>query len=172
MGPGLGKTYRIVTSFDGSRCEREFGMEKCFASGLLNNTRLFYFILHLLIHEQARHALSSTNAHARQQDLLLGPSQLAQARDDLPHTRGTKRVTQGDGSAAGVHLERVEAQLVLTVDGHGGKGLVDLDHVDVVEGDVVRGQQLGDGDAGADAHDARGQARDGRADILCHDGLA
>lgn len=128
--------------------------------------------LQLLVDKQTSHALASSNAHARQQQLLLGPPQLAQASHDLSGSSGSQRVAESNGASPGVHLGPVQVELVAAVDGHGGKGLVDLNDVNVVEADVVDGEQLGDGKAGANAHDAGGQAGDGRADVLGHDGQA
>ena len=126
----------------------------------------------LLVDKEARHALAGTYAHARQEDLLLGPPALAQARHDLAGAGGAERVAQRDGAALGVHLGPVELEGVAAVDGHAGKGLVDLDDVDVVDGEVVLLQELGDGHGRSDAHDARRQARDGGADVLGYDRLA
>lgn len=128
--------------------------------------------LHLLIHKQARHALACPDAHTRQQHLLLLPPALAQTRADLPGARGSERVTQRDGPAPDVHLGRVDAEDVGAVDGHGGEGLVEFDEVDVVlEVEVEFGQELGDGEGGADAHDAGGDAGDGGAAEFAEDGL-
>ena len=128
--------------------------------------------LHLLIHKQARHALACPDAHTRQQHLLLLPPALAQTRADLPGARGSERVTQRDGPAPNVHLGRVDAEDVDAVDGHGGEGLVEFDEVDVVlEVEVEFGQELGDGEGGADAHDAGGDACDGGAAEFAEDGL-
>src|SRR3569833_3784079 len=46
----------------------------------------------LLVDKQAGHALAGADAHARHQDLLLLPPQLAQARDDLARAGGAERV--------------------------------------------------------------------------------
>lgn len=131
-----------------------------------------FFALRSLIHKQTSHTLSRTNTHARQQNLLLCPAQLAQTGNNLSRACSAERVAQGDGAAAGVHLGPVEGELVAAVDGHAGEGLIDLDDVNVGEGEVVLGEQLGDSDGRANAHDARGQAGDGGADVLGDDGLA
>lgn len=128
--------------------------------------------LQLLIHKQTRHALARPDAHTRQQHLLLLPPALAQTRADLSGARRSERVTQCDGSAAHVHLGRVDAEDVGAVDGHGGESLVEFDEVDVgLEVEVELGQELGDGEGGADAHDAGGDAGDGGAAEFAEDGL-
>ena len=61
---------------------------------------------------------------------------------------------------------------MLAVDGHAGESLVDLDDVDIgLEVQVEFRQELGDGDGGADAHDAGRDAGHGGADELGEDGL-
>lgn len=129
-------------------------------------------IISLLIYKQSCHTHARADAHARQKDLLPRPATLAEARDNLPRTGGTKRVPQGNRATLGVHLGPVQAQLVTAVDGHGREGLVDLDDVAVVQRQVVLCQELGNSNAGADAHDAGGQASNRRANVLGDDGLA
>ena len=99
----------------------------------------------LLVDKQSSHALSSTNTHTRQQDLLLCPPRLAQNRRDLSRAGRAQRVTQRDRTTSHVHFGVVESQHVDTVDGHGGKGLVDLKEINVVFGQVEFIQELGDG---------------------------
>lgn len=81
-------------------------------------------------------------------------------------------MTEGNSSTSGVHLLVGQFQGVLAVDGHRGKGLVDFDDVEVVNGEVVFPEELGDGDRWADTHDPRGEAGDSGADELGEDGLA
>lgn len=80
-------------------------------------------------------------------------------------------MSQGNRPAARVHFRMVQPQHVQAIDGHGGKGLVDLDDVDVVFCQVEFREELGHGERGADAHDARRYARDGRAAEFREDGL-
>ena len=128
-------------------------------------------ILQHLIHKQASHAHATANAHAGQEDLLLCPPQLAQPRDYLPGTRGTKRVAERDGSPPGVHFAPVQIEFVTAVNSHGSERLVELNHVAVVESDGQLRKQLGNGDAGTDTHDARGETCDRAGDVLAQDGL-
>jgi len=129
-------------------------------------------ILQLLVDKETSHTLTSSNTHAGQKNLLLLPSALAQARYDLSSASGTKGMAESDGTAADVHLGVVNVELIQTVDGHAGKGLVELDDIDVIDGDVVLGEQLGDGNGRADTHDAWSKAGNSGADELGHDGLA
>lgn len=78
---------------------------------------------------------------------------------------------QRDGSTPDVHLRGIDAELLRAVHCHAGERLVELDDVDVREAEAVLAQQLGDGERGADAHDAGRQPRDGGADVLGEDGL-
>lgn len=128
--------------------------------------------LNLLIYKQTSHTHAGSDTHTGQEDLLLLPPALAQAGNNLSGTSRAQRVAEGNGAAAGVHLGPVEAELVPAVDGHGAKGLVELDDVDVGEANVVLLEQLGDGDGRADTHDAGRQAGNGRADVLGEHGEA
>ena len=80
-------------------------------------------------------------------------------------------MTQRDRPTSGIHLGVIETEDVETVDGHGGERLVDLEDVDVVFCEVEFGEQFRDGERGADAHDARGQAGDGGAAEFGENGL-
>ena len=117
--------------------------------------------------------MAGTNTHACQKHLLLGSPELTETRHDLPCASGSEWVAEGDGTTTGVHLGVVKAGDVVTaVYGHGGEGLVDLDNIDVGEVKVDLGEELGNGDAGADTHDAGRKASDGRVDIFGEDRLA
>lgn len=107
----------------------------------INHTRL-----QLLVNEQASHSLSSTNTHTSQKNLLLLSPALAQPSNNLSGTSSTQWVAECDGSTSGVHLLVWQLEHVFAIDSHGGKGLVDFDDITVVDGDVVFGEQLGDGD--------------------------
>ena len=141
-----------------------------YRSAFYNHTNPHSLVL--LIDEQSRHPLPRPNTHTRQQDLLLRPSRLAQDRRDLSRARRAQRVTQRDRATSHIYLRVVETQHVDAVDSHGCKGLVDLEEVDVVLGQVEFVKEFGDGDRGADAHDARGEAGDGGAAEFGEDGLA
>lgn len=126
----------------------------------------------LLVDEKTSHAHTSTNAHACQQNLLARFPALGQTSDNLSSTSGTEGMAEGNGTTAGVHLVPVELELVAAVDSHGSESFVDLDDIDIVEGEAVLVEKLGDGDGGADTHDARSQTSNGGADVLAENGLA
>lgn len=111
--------------------------------------------LDLLIHKQSGHSLPGSNTHTSDQNLLLRPLGLTKHRTDLACSRRTQRVTQGDSASPRVNLSMVQAKVVQTVHGHGRKGLVDLEDVDVLLAEAELGQQLGDRGRGANTHNAR-----------------
>jgi len=96
--------------------------------------------------------ISATYTHRSDEDLLLGPPGLAQDCADLPRTGCAEGMAEGDGAASGVDLCVVEAEYVQTVDSHGGKGLVDLEDIDIVLGKLELLQELRDGGGWADTH--------------------
>lgn len=128
-------------------------------------------ILNLLVNEQTGHTLTSADAHAGQEDLLLLSSALAETGDNLASTGGTQGMAQSDGTTTDVHLLVGDVQDVHAVDGHGGEGLVELDNVNVVNGELVLLEELGDGGGRANTHDARRDTGDGGTDELAEDGL-
>ena len=127
--------------------------------------------LHLFVDEQSSHALSGTNAHTRDQHLLLSPSCLAKNCADLASTCGAQGMAECDGTAAGVDLGMIQTKVLQTVDGHRSKGLVDLVNIDVILVQVELGEELGNSSGRADAHDARGNASNGGTTELSQDRL-
>jgi len=139
----------------------------------LHIQRYILNILHvLLVDEQTGHTHTSTNAHTGEENLLLLPPALAQTGDDLARTGAAERVTQRNSTSPWVELLVVDLECLETVYGHGSEGLVKLDEVNVLEGDVELGEELGDGDGRADTHDPGWQTSDGGANVLGEDGLA
>lgn len=112
------------------------------------------------------------NAHGGEENLLLLPSALAETSDNLPRASRAQRVAERNGAAADVHLAVVNLERVLAVDCHAGESLVQLDNVDVVDGNVELAQKLGNGNRGANTHDAGSQAGNGGTNKLGHNGLA
>jgi len=130
-------------------------------------------ILHVrLVHEQTGHTHARTNTHASQQHFLLLPPALAKTCDNLTCTRATKWVTQSDSSSPNVQLLMVYFQCLEAVDRHRCESLVDLNKIDVIEGDVELGEELGNSNRRADAHDAWWQTSNCGTDELREDGLA
>jgi hypothetical protein len=128
--------------------------------------------LHLLVDEETGHTLSGTDAHARQEDLLLLSPCLTQSGNDLPGASGTKRMTQSNSATTNVHLGVVNLECVQAVNCHGCKSLVQFNDVNVVNLEVELAEKLGDGDGWANTHDAWCKTSDRRADELGEDGLA
>ena len=81
-------------------------------------------------------------------------------------------MSQRNSATPRVHLLAGQAKSLPAVNSHASESLVDLNDVDVVEGDVVDGEEFGDGDGGADAHDAGGETGGGGGDVFAEDGLA
>ena len=77
-------------------------------------------------------------------------------------------MAQSDGAAVDVDLAHVKVQLAGHGDGLGGKGLVGLDQVDVVDGDAGLLHGVAGSDHGADAHDLGIHAALAPADQLGH----
>jgi hypothetical protein len=127
--------------------------------------------LHLLVDEETGHTLSGTNAHARQEDLLLLSPSLAQSGNDLPGPCGAKGMTQSNSTTTNVHLGVVNFECVQAVNCHGCEGLIQFNDVDIVNLEVVLGKKLGDGDRWANTHDAWCETSDSGTDELGKDGL-
>jgi len=110
-----------------------------------------------------------THAQRRDADLLVGADELVDERRQEPAAGRAERVPERDRTALGVDLLRVEAKLARDHERLGRERLVELKQVDVVLGDAVVGEQLGQGVRRADAHDDGRHADDGRADPLGED---
>ncbi len=110
--------------------------------------------LNLLIDEQTSHTHTRANAHAGQEDFLLLSPAFTQTSDNLSCACAAERMTQSNGTSPDVELGVVDLEGLEAVDCHGGKGLVDLDEVNVLQSQVELGEQFGDGDGWADTHDA------------------
>src|SRR5690349_24856372 len=68
---------------------------------------------------------------------------------------GTERMTERDGAAVEIGLAFVDAELAHAGDGLGREGLVDLDDIDILDGEAGTLQRLLRRRHGADAHDVR-----------------
>lgn len=126
----------------------------------------------LLRNEQTGHALSRSNTHRRNQDLLLLPSAFAQTSHNLSRTSASQRMSQRNSPTSWVHLLPVQLQRIFAVHSHTSERLVQLEEIDVVDRETVLAQQLGHGDGWANTHDARRETGDGGANELGNDGLA
>lgn len=98
-------------------------------------------ILHvLLVDEQTGHTHTSANAHTGEQNLLLLPPALAQTSYDLTRTGAAEWVTQRDSTSPRVELLVIDLECLETVYSHGSEGLVELNKVNVLEGNVELGK--------------------------------
>ncbi len=127
--------------------------------------------LELLIDKQSRHPLPGPDTHAGDTNLLLLPFSLAQDRTDLPCAGRAQRMTQCNSPTTRVHLSVIETQNAQAVHSHRGKGLVNLNDVNVILGQIVFGEEFRDGERGANAHDTWSDTGDGGPTEFCEDGL-
>lgn len=132
-----------------------------------------YTIIHLslLIHKQPSHALSSSNTHASNQNLLIRPLRLVQHSTDLSRSRSSQRVTKRNCTTARVHLSMVQTEVVQAIHRHRGECLVDFEDVNVVLGQVELAQELGDRGCRSDTHDTGRDTSDSGAAEFGEDGL-
>ena len=79
--------------------------------------------------DQRSSAHAGTDAHGDYSVLALGPLEFGEEGGDLPGSGAAEGVSEGDGSSLRVHLLLVDAQLLHTVGGLTGKGLVDFPDV-------------------------------------------
>jgi hypothetical protein len=139
---------------------------------LISRTRTRCQIFSLLSNPHRRHAHTSTDAHARDTDLLSSPPQLVEQGADLAGAGAAERVAEGDGAALGVDLALVQAKLVGAPHALRGEGLVDLEDVDIILVDAGLLEDLGDGGPWTDTHQEGSDAGDRCSDVLAENGLA
>merc|ERR1719264_2297173 len=99
----------------------------------------------LLALDDAGGAHARSDAHGDHAELPPGALQLRQQCGDLPRAGAAEGVAQGDGTALRVHLLHRDLEVL---DGHGrlrGEGLVDLEDVHVLGGEVCLLERRGDG---------------------------
>lgn len=80
-------------------------------------------------------------------------------------------MTESNGTTTRVHLLVWNLQVLLAVDSHAGKRLVELNDIAVVERDLELGEQLWNRDGWADTHDSGRETGDSGADELGYDWL-
>lgn len=107
---------------------------------------------------------ASADAHSDDDSLGSAALSLNERVSDAPRSGHPEWVSDGDGTSVDVHLGVVNAEHIRAVEGNDGEGLVELPEVDVVDGEPVAGEKLGDGDGGADSHLLGGAAADGETD--------
>lgn len=126
----------------------------------------------LLPDPDSSHTHTSTNTHTGNTDLLIRAFQLRQQCADLARTRAAKRVSERNRTTLGVDLLLGKPKLVDTPDTLGGKGLVDLEDVDVVLGDAGLLEGNGDGLPWANTHEQGLDTHNAGGDELANDLLA
>jgi hypothetical protein len=134
--------------------------------------------LHLKICKRRSKGLTSgahaeTNAHGRDQDTAIPAAKLRQTSGNLSYTgceamrnraqgaegrTATVRVAESDSAAVDVDFLDVEAEFPDTVDVHRSEGLVDLEEVDVVDGQAAPSQDFGNSESWSDAPARRSAA--------------
>src|SRR5690606_6184814 len=87
---------------------------------------------------------ATADAHGHHAVAATAALELAEDGGDQTRTGDAERVSQGDGATVGVHLVLGDAQLAHAVEALRGEGLVELEDVDVVDGQLVLRQQLAD----------------------------
>src|SRR4051812_24839305 len=95
---------------------------------------------------------TATAAHGDEPVAVAGAGQLVDGLGDQEATGATQRMAQGDGAAVGVDAGHVRTQLARPGQHDGGEGLVDLEDVDVVDGEAGVLEQLAGGGDGAFEH--------------------
>lgn len=91
-------------------------------------------------------------------------------RGDLTSTRAAEGMAKGNGTTEGIDLLERNAELLDAPEGLAGKGLVDLEHVNVanLEARLLNGH--GDGIARSDAHDVGRNANNRVGEETAEDG--
>src|SRR5215469_17720806 len=103
--------------------------------------------------EDGGDALAAADAHGDQGVVAAGAVQFVQRLDGQDRSGGADRVAEGDAAAVGVGLVRRQPELSGHGERLGGEGLVQLDHVDLVELHPGPVEHLAHGGRWAHAHD-------------------
>mmetsp|Transcript_18571 Transcript_18571/g.37575 ORF Transcript_18571/g.37575 Transcript_18571/m.37575 type:complete len:447 (+) Transcript_18571:799-2139(+) len=111
--------------------------------------------------DNSRSTHASANAHRDNAILATGPLQLRHQGCDLPGTCAAERVAESDRTSLRVQLLLRNTQILHAVRGLACEGLIDFEHVDVLDGEASHAEGCRDGDCRANAHDLRGNS-DGR----------
>ena len=113
--------------------------------------------------------MTQADAQADQRIALAAAFQLAQGGQGQAGTGGAERVANGDGAAVGVQARVIkgDAELLAAAQYLGGKGLVDLDDVHVVQAQPGAAESFLAGFNRTQTHDAGGNAGDSTAENPC-----
>src|SRR3954447_8997849 len=109
-------------------------------------------------------ALAHADAEGREAVPAAATPELVQQAHDETGAAHPERVAERDRAAVHVDALGIEAELADHDQALRGEGLVQLDEVDVGDGDARAREQLLDRRDRADPHHARVDTRDGRAD--------
>ena len=82
----------------------------------------------------------------------------------------TKRVPHSDRSAPKVHLLKRNTEVLNGHDGLTGERLIDLEEIDILQGQTGKVEDLGNSIGGSDTHNLGRDTDDGRGDELAEDG--
>src|SRR4029079_11496991 len=113
--------------------------------------------------EEGRLALAHADAHRRDAVATAAAAQLVEEGDDQPGAAHPQRMAERDRAAVDVDLFRVEPELTDHGEALRGERLVQLDEIEVVDGDAGPLEQLPHGRDRPDAHHPRIDAGHGRA---------
>lgn len=133
----------------------------------------FYkYLCTLLGNNQRSGTHTGTNAHGGDTDLLARALKLREQGGKLSSTSGSKRVANGDGTTSGVDLVLVNSAVLDGEQSLRGESLVDLENVNVVDGQTKVLKDGRDGVSGANSHKLRGNTDGLAVNELGKDGLA
>ena len=114
--------------------------------------------------EDAGSAHAAADAHGDHAVAHLAASHFLEQRCGEFGAGAAEGMAERDGAAVDVDARRIEAERADDGEGLRGKGLVELDEADVVEGEAGELEGFGDGGDGTDAHLFRQAAGDGVGD--------
>lgn len=124
----------------------------------------------LLALPKGSHTHTGTDAHGGDTELGVLALQFWEEGGDLASTCAAQGVTHGDGTTVGVDLVDVQTALLNGENGLGGKGLVQLEDIDILDLDTSLLADGGDGVGRAHTHDLGGASNHSRGDELSENG--
>src|ERR1044072_5366239 len=114
--------------------------------------------------EDRRQALADADAHRRDPVLAAAAAQLTDQGGGEASAGAAERVAEGDRAAVDVELLFVDAELAGAGEHLRGEGLVELDQVDLLEGETGRVERAGNRQRRADPHVGGVDAGDAEGD--------
>lgn len=128
--------------------------------------------VHLLGNNQRSGTHTGTNAHGGDTDLLARLLKLGEQSGKLSSTGGSQRVANSNGTTSGVDLGLVDSTMLDGEQSLGSESLVDLENVNVVDGQTKVLKDSRNGVSGANSHELGGNTDGLAVDKLGKDGLA